>query len=327
MDAFTILFSFFLISLVSSTSSKHCPPSYCGQNTNHVQYPFRLVGEQPETCGSPGFNLHCENHTTMLIHFSKSSQFAVRSIDYDSQSIHIYDPLDCLPSRLLMLDLSDSPFLASNTRNYTLLTCPNDGTLSGFDTIGCLSNSSFSTLATTSKSLVSSIIGNHTACRILGVFRFPDGEPQYDPEEFSSTIRFSFTGWFGSSSRRWSKSSSRKELESARGGSWRRGPGSSSRGGSGLSSQLIGSGSSSKGGSVSSSKGVSGSSSSMGSGSSPKGGSPGSSWKPNSNGMVLTWNTVDKAYKAKSGKKHKKKHRKFSGFGNNGKLRFVFHYI
>nr|XP_043625801.1 putative RING-H2 finger protein ATL21A [Erigeron canadensis] len=177
MDALKILYCFFLIPFLSSaaSSSKHCQPSYCGVNL--VQYPFRLIGLQPESCGSPGFNLQCVNQTTLLIHLPKSNNFVVQNINYHSQTIQIYDPLNCLPARFLTFNLSNSPFSFSNAQNYTLLSCPNHevGSLYGFTNIYCLSNSSYTTLATTSSSaVVKSITRNYTSCSIFGFIQMPE---------------------------------------------------------------------------------------------------------------------------------------------------------
>lgn len=199
MAASIILFCFFLFPLLSSAirpiivitprswswsrsrsvCSRH---PYCGENGERVYHPFWLIGQQPERCGYLGFNLHCGNHSTMLIDLPKSNEFAVRKINYHSQTIQIYDPLNCLPARLLTLDLSSSPFSYTHMQNYTLLTCPNNESLSSsnFTTIGCLGNSTFSTLATNaSTGMVRSILGgNHTSCQILGVLQVP--EQRYD---------------------------------------------------------------------------------------------------------------------------------------------------
>lgn len=164
----------FLVSWAAARNQ--CPPSFRGENP--VRYPFRLIRKQPENCGSFGFNIHCGNQSTMYIDLPKSSEFAIKSIDYDSQTIHIYDPMKILPARLLTRNLSCTPFEAFNTRNHTLLTYPNDieysNNLSSFDTtiIDCLSNSSYSTLATNSSTgVVRSIVSNHTSCQISGVLR------------------------------------------------------------------------------------------------------------------------------------------------------------
>ncbi|KAK7389816.1 hypothetical protein VNO78_25110 [Psophocarpus tetragonolobus] len=55
--------------------------------------------------------------------------------------IQVYDPEDCLSQRLLALNVSDSPFIPTFTRNYTFLSCPFQNAGSDFVTVECLSNS------------------------------------------------------------------------------------------------------------------------------------------------------------------------------------------
>lgn len=95
---------------------------------------------------------------------------------------------------MLNLDLLGSPFLASNMQNYNLLTCPNDEVESvrenfygNFTNIGCLGNSTFSTIAiNASTDMVRPILeGNHTSCQISGVLHVP--EQRYGHNGFSSS--------------------------------------------------------------------------------------------------------------------------------------------
>ncbi|KAI3764354.1 hypothetical protein L2E82_14361 [Cichorium intybus] len=183
-----ILLYLLVIPLFSSAQPNDCPISYCGQNLNNIRFPFRLIGQQPRTCGFLGFDLRCARPSTMLLNISTSGEFAVRSISYRSKALRIYDPSNCLPARLLTFDLSNSPFSSSNyLQNYTLLRCPNDASLSGYITVDCLSNSSFTTLAIASMSDVRSISANQTGCQITGFVKLPVTEGS-DKTGFTSRI-------------------------------------------------------------------------------------------------------------------------------------------
>ncbi|XP_071708798.1 putative RING-H2 finger protein ATL21A [Rutidosis leptorrhynchoides] len=177
MDAYKLIFYLLLVPIVSSSpATNDCQTSYCGQNIKSIHFPFRLF-DQPEICGFPGFDLRCVTQNTTLIQLPNAGDFFVRNIDYRHQTMRIYDPLNCLPAKLLKLDLSNSPFSASYYRNFTLLACPINTNLFGFIPINCLSNSSFSILATFSKALVTLMPSNETGCVVSGELRVPVNQP------------------------------------------------------------------------------------------------------------------------------------------------------
>ncbi|XP_076895751.1 putative RING-H2 finger protein ATL21A [Bidens hawaiensis] len=180
MEAYKVLFCLFFVPLQSSATSNDCSTSYCGISFIQVKFPFLLEDQQPENCGFLGFDLRCAFPSTLRINLPSSGEFSVRSIDYISQTIRIYDPFNCLPARLLTFDLSNSPFSASYFQNFTLLSCPSDVNLSGFETIGCLSNSSFSVVATDSKTFVASMTSNQTGCLITKNLLVPVDRPYDD---------------------------------------------------------------------------------------------------------------------------------------------------
>lgn len=64
-----------------------------------------------------------------------SGDFLVRNINYLSQQVQLYDPNDCLPSGLLTLNLSSSPFVGSFYRNSEYLSWLSSESLS-FSTPG-----------------------------------------------------------------------------------------------------------------------------------------------------------------------------------------------
>ncbi|PWA35195.1 RING/U-box superfamily protein [Artemisia annua] len=175
MDAYTIfMFYVLIVPIISSTTTADCPVSNCGQRFKiNIRFPFRLIDRQSQDCGSPGFDLRCVFPSMALIDLPRSGDFGVRSIDYRSQSMQIYDPLNCLPARLLTLDLLNSPFTASTFKEYTLLRCPSGTSLEKFTPIRCLSNSSSSVIAIGLESDVKSMTSNQTGCHVDGFVRVP----------------------------------------------------------------------------------------------------------------------------------------------------------
>lgn len=131
------------------TKAQSCSSVPCSTSSSSgvpIRFPFRIEGRQPESCGYPGFNLSCSNSGRTVLKLPNSDKFFVQDIDYLSQTIKLYDPKDCLPKRLLELNLSGSPFYTAYYYvNYTFLNCPMN--LSSEFAISCLSNSSNTVLA------------------------------------------------------------------------------------------------------------------------------------------------------------------------------------
>ncbi|KAK7338056.1 hypothetical protein VNO77_18653 [Canavalia gladiata] len=142
MDILKILFHFFIFFPVTF-ASYDCQYFWCSDNNILIRFPFQLEGEQRPYCGYPGFKLTCTNDGKTVLRLASSGEFYVRNINYLRQQIHVYDPLNCLPKRLLSLNLSGSPFIANFLRNYTFLSCPTRNTVIGsqYIPIDCLGNS------------------------------------------------------------------------------------------------------------------------------------------------------------------------------------------
>ncbi|KAL7121553.1 hypothetical protein ACP275_02G189200 [Erythranthe tilingii] len=152
-----IFFNFLLFPLTIHSTDNNCPNSYCGNNNLFpINYPFKLQDQQPQFC-SNYTNLTCDtqnNNTILNLPFS--GDFYVYDIIYDSNSIFLYDPRDCLPGRLMNLSLSSSPFSAIKYENYTFYSCPINVTeelfSNGFQPIDCLRNFVSSTVASSTVS-------------------------------------------------------------------------------------------------------------------------------------------------------------------------------
>ncbi|KAL8208089.1 hypothetical protein R6Q57_007501 [Mikania cordata] len=162
---FHLLILLHLLPPLLAASPYNCPISICGSSAYSIRFPFRVVG-QHGICSYPGFNLRCDKQGKLLLNLPNSGDFFIRAIDYRSQIVQIYDPSGCSAARRLTLDLLGSPFWGSPSQNYTLLRCPVGVNMTGYITVGCLSNSTHSTLATSSETFAMSMT-NKTACRII----------------------------------------------------------------------------------------------------------------------------------------------------------------
>ncbi|KAI3886799.1 hypothetical protein MKW98_017151 [Papaver atlanticum] len=114
-----------------------------------VQFPFTLKGHGREECGSPGYQLTCDEMNKTVLELPFSGKFFVRSL----QKIEIYDPENCLPKRIPKLNLSGTPYqLGSSYRKYLFLNCSSSGGslrhITKLIHISCLSSSTHTVFAT-----------------------------------------------------------------------------------------------------------------------------------------------------------------------------------
>ncbi|GMI98983.1 Arabidopsis Toxicos en Levadura 21 [Hibiscus trionum] len=182
----TIFFFSFLFLLSCAAAAAPCSVPRCAKNKVPIRFPFRLQGKQPGNCGYPGFDLRCESQYMVYLKLPYSGEFFVRHINYLDQQIDLYDPDDCLPKRLLSLNLSGSPFVAVFRQNYTFLNCPTQVTKSRFNAIDCLSNSTNSVLATSSTRLANKMVSS--SCRIITTLPIPVSWLATDDEEFTAAL-------------------------------------------------------------------------------------------------------------------------------------------
>ncbi|KAL2511290.1 putative RING-H2 finger protein ATL21A [Abeliophyllum distichum] len=184
MGILKVVFFVFLKFLVINARND-CKTQFCGNNSFEVRFPFQLQGERLQNCGySTDFVLDCSNwRNKAVLNIPYSGNFLVRSIDYLKQEIQIYDPDDCLPGRLMDLNLSSSPFMADYYQNYTFFSCPSDIAKSRFTTINCLSNSTISVLATSSMNLARAM----NMCSIIVTLPIPVSWP-FQNQKFSSDL-------------------------------------------------------------------------------------------------------------------------------------------
>ncbi|KAJ9178399.1 hypothetical protein P3X46_010285 [Hevea brasiliensis] len=89
-----------------------CKESKCGGHGPAVRFPFRIKGQQPDSCGYPetGFDLSCSERKETVLELPNSVKLLVKNIDYVAQVIYTSDPQDCLPRQLSNFNLSASSF-------------------------------------------------------------------------------------------------------------------------------------------------------------------------------------------------------------------------
>lgn len=178
-------FIFFLSLFCSFISARCiCPDTTCGDEGFSIRFPFRLE-QQPQDCGYPGFDLRCNDQGKSILNLPFSGNFFVRDINYLTQEILLYDPNDCLPSRLLNLNLSSSPFRVTYYQNYTFLSCSSEFFSSKFTTIDCLSNSTISVLATSSVNLAKAM----NMCTVIYTLPVPLSSRDQNAGWFSSDLK------------------------------------------------------------------------------------------------------------------------------------------
>ncbi|XP_021729159.1 putative RING-H2 finger protein ATL21A [Chenopodium quinoa] len=94
-----------------------------------IQFPFNLIdGKVSCTCGSPGFDMYCDNKLGgPLLELPNAGNFTVDYIIYPTREIKLSDPNNCLPQKLLSLDLTTSPFRPESlVSKYQVYNCSGD---------------------------------------------------------------------------------------------------------------------------------------------------------------------------------------------------------
>lgn len=173
-------------------SKNHCPTSYCPNSTLPVQYPFKLPNQQTPNC-TYYTNLRCSNQGIATVELPRKGHFYVRDVDYGYALIKLYDPENCLPKRLMSFNLSYAdPLHPIYYQNYTFYTCRSDvAALAKLPAIGCLSNSSISTVATHTVS--SEVMTKLYRCNEIVTSSVPVGR---GPPDFITNETDFVLGWY-----------------------------------------------------------------------------------------------------------------------------------
>ncbi|XP_010266503.1 PREDICTED: putative RING-H2 finger protein ATL21A isoform X2 [Nelumbo nucifera] len=195
---FLFLLFFFLFSGIT-VRAQSCSSSVCHANGLAVRFPFRIKGLQPERCGYPGFDLSCSgNLSRTFLELPFSGRFWVKSIDYARQEIRIGDPNNCLPRRLLHLNLSATPFRGDYYQTYQLFNCSADSMRFRPEIIiPCLSSSTHKVFATDAALIPTGYVPRRP-CKLISTVSVPvsseDYESSFDvpPIEFNDDLRLTW---------------------------------------------------------------------------------------------------------------------------------------
>ncbi|CAF1897656.1 hypothetical protein HID58_046468 [Brassica napus] len=180
----TISFSLLFLSLLTPTTiTASCTNAVCRHGDPIIRFPFRLKPHQLKSCGyDKGFDLACGskgvNRTTITLPFS--GDFTVEMIDYAAQEIWINDPHNCLPKRILTLNLSATPFAGVYARRFTFFNCPTSEYLRfrPLNPITCLSDKNNTVFATASPRVVNYLLSQ--SCREMKTVEVPVRWPFYE---------------------------------------------------------------------------------------------------------------------------------------------------
>ncbi|KAF7147489.1 hypothetical protein RHSIM_Rhsim03G0207000 [Rhododendron simsii] len=172
---------FLFLFLLPLTTAETCSTTTCRRGDPLVRFPFRLQNLQPNSCGypQPGFALSCDITNQTLITLSDSGQFSVQGIDYGTQEIWINDPNNCLPGRLLSLNLTRSSFTAVYYQGFMVFNCSMDYIKYRLNPIACLSGESYSVFATSSDKVIRRLASTST-CVEIGTVAVPVEWPFYE---------------------------------------------------------------------------------------------------------------------------------------------------
>ncbi|WCJ36825.1 RING/U-box superfamily protein [Euphorbia peplus] len=203
MAIILLLITLIISSIAPPTSSQQlCLKTYCSRAEPDVRFPFRVQTRQPQSCGYPGFDLSCDSKTghTLLQLPSSPKKFTVQAIDYATQQLWINDPNNCLPGRILSLNLSGSPFSGLFYQNFTFFNCSSMSGLSNYELnpIGCLSGLGYNVYATTSLRVIN-FLSQTTSCKAFRSMGIPVEWPFYGEilsSDLSDDLRLT---WFGPS--------------------------------------------------------------------------------------------------------------------------------
>lgn len=187
MDILIVILSFIFLFFFSFSyfvaSLEVCTPAVCRVGEPEIRFPFRVNnGGQAKSCGNPGFDLSCDVKSQTLIKLPNSGEFIVQAIDYGTQEIWINDPNNCLPKRILSLNLSGSPFRGDFYQDFIFFNCSSSYLKYELNPIACLSGSTYTIFATSSAEVASLL---SSKCNSVGIFPVPVQWTFYEKMESS----------------------------------------------------------------------------------------------------------------------------------------------
>lgn len=168
----------FLLFLLPPVSAETCSDAICQNDNLVIRFPFRIQRQQPESCGYPGFDVSCskEGQTLLKLPYS-GGEFSIQAIDYASQEFWVNDPKNCLPKRILSLNLSGSPFSAVYYQDFTFFNCSLEYLKYRYNPIACLSDSNHTVFATSTRRVM---VHLSAVCNLVSTVTVPLQFPFYD---------------------------------------------------------------------------------------------------------------------------------------------------
>lgn len=140
METFIIFFVIFSLLTSTFALNEDCKTTNCNPGGPNIQFPFQVKSQEHQnSCSKPGFELDCENNST-IIHFPSFGNLVVKSISYETRKLDLLDPRSCVHGVFLNLNLSLTPFRYYYTvKDYTYLNCSARLSSNSFTEIPCLS--------------------------------------------------------------------------------------------------------------------------------------------------------------------------------------------
>lgn len=179
--SFLILFLTLLIpspSASASASESSCNTAVCYRNEPVISFPFRIPTQQPAPCGYKGFDVSCNITNQTLLDLPRSGWFSIQAIDYGEQELWINDPDNCLPRRILSLNLTGSPFDAVYSQEFSFFNCSSSNYFKyGLNPIACLSSPNYTVFATSSYKVVEDL---SLSCELVAAILVPVQWPFFE---------------------------------------------------------------------------------------------------------------------------------------------------
>ncbi|KAM1800616.1 hypothetical protein ACFX11_032316 [Malus domestica] len=143
MPAYIFFILLSSIFLDTEASNRNCTSIKCTHDgAPDIRSPFHVRGQHSRHRGHHGYELHCNNNTT-LIHFPSYGDLVVKSISYDVRKLDLIDPKNCIHQVFLNLNLSLTPFRYYHSlKEYSYLNCSFRLSPS-FTRVPCLSSSGY----------------------------------------------------------------------------------------------------------------------------------------------------------------------------------------
>ncbi|KAJ1376918.1 Zinc finger, RING-type [Sesbania bispinosa] len=168
--------------VVATIELETCLDSVCQAKEPIIRFPFHIEGKQEKTCGYPGFKLSCSEKGQTLLNLPYTGgEFSIQAINYAAQQLWLNDPNNCLPKRILSLNLSASPFDAVYYQQFTFFNCSSnlEYLKYRYKPIACLSDSSnkYIVFATPSPSVFAHL---SSVCDLVHTVKVPVQSPFYD---------------------------------------------------------------------------------------------------------------------------------------------------